>query len=320
MNRIFSTWVLISVWILSANNIYAQACCSGGTPLSSSLGIQSISAKSVNIQLAYDYNTQQDLVARNRKLDDDRRIRNTHSTLLRGTYAINRKFSFSTLFSFVTQEEKIQSTFGDNLKSSTGLGDMAALLQYQVIAKNDIEWTLAAGVKLPIGATDRLDKDLGILLNPDLQPGTGALDYLFGLNVSYNHIFKPNLTFLYVTTIRLTSPADRFGGQLRYEFGNEWQNIFGFKDSYALKSFILNPSLLMRYRVTGMDESNGQMVANTSGHWLHLVPGVDFLLSPLWSIGLSGEIPIYRNLDGTQLTTSYRLKLTLDYTLRYNNK
>lgn len=318
MIRSLYTWVLISVLFLSANkNSYAQACCSGGTPLSSNLGIQSISAKSINLQLAYDYNTQQDLVARSTKLDDNRRIRDTHSALLRATYAVNNKLSFSTLFSFVTQEETIQSSFGDNFKSSTGVGDMAALLQYQVLSKNDFEWTVAAGIKLPIGATDRIDKDLGILLNPDLQPGTGAIDYLMGFNVSFNHLFKPNLTFLYLSTFRLTAPADRFGGQLRYEFGNEWQNLFGFRDSYVLKAFILNPSLLMRYRITGMDESNGQLVANTSGQWLHLVPGIDFLLSPNWSIGMSSEIPIYRNLDGTQLTTSYRFKLTLDYTLNF---
>jgi len=120
--------------------------------------------------------------------------------------------------------------------------------------------------------------------------------------------------------VRITAPADRFGGRLKYEFGNELQNLFGFQDSYVIKNVTFNPSVLFRYRLTAHDKSNDQEVPNTSGQWLHVVPGIDFLLDTNWSVGVSGEIPLYRNLDGTQLTTSYKLKFTIDYQFPFKEK
>ena len=305
------------IWSTSSN---AQACCSGGTPLSSNLGIQAVESNALQLQLSYNYNTQKTLVSGSMVLDDNNRIRNTHSVILRSSYGISKRFSATGLFSLIRQEEIVKTAFGtENFQKAQGIGDIVLMMQYQAIEKNDQYFIIAGGVKMPTGATDRLDSELGIPLNPDLQPGTGAWDLLFGFNYSANHIFKPNLTFLAVSTIRLTTAAERFNGQQLYEFGDEFQILSGFKDSYFAKKWMINPSLMLRYRITQFDKTNNIETPNTGGQWLHLVPEVDFDISPIFGFGISGEIPLFRNLEGTQLTTSYILKVTLDYRFSRSN-
>lgn len=305
---------VLALCCIFSGKIKAQACCSGGTPLSSNLGIQAVESNSLQLQLSYNLNTQNTLVSGAEVLQDNNRIRNTHSIILRSSYGFSKKISITGLFSLIRQEEIIKTVFNtENIQNAQGVGDIVLMMQYQAVEKNDQYFIAAAGVKLPTGATDQVDGELGILLNPDLQPGTGAWDFLFGLNYSANHIFKPNLTFLAVSTLRLTTPSERFNGQLLYEFGNEFQTLFGFKDSYFVKKWNLNPSLMLRYRITQFDKTNNIETPNTGGQWLHLVPELDFDISPAFGLGISGEIPLYRNLTGTQLTTSYILKFTIDY-------
>lgn len=321
LGMVFRLPIIILFIVLMTRVVsFGQACCSGGTPLSSNLGIKSLDARQLNFQVAYDYNTQRDLIDGTQKLDDDRRDRNTYSFLLRGAYAINSKFSFTGLFSYVTQQEVVRASSGLFEKSASGIGDLVFLMQYQLYNKNDKVLLLAGGVKFPVGATNRIDSEFGILLHPDLQPGTGSYDYLFGINFNYSHLIIRNLNLSFLSTFRLTAPGNRFNGLQRYEFGDELQNLGGFQYSVSLKKLILNPSLLFRYRVTGNDFTDGQAVANTSGHWLHFVPGVDVVISPQMSLGVSGEIPLYRNLEGTQLTTSYRFRVTLDYQIAFKQK
>ncbi len=304
---------IIFICIVWCSSSKAQACCSGGTPLSSNLGIQAVQGNTLQVQLSYNYNTQKTLVSGTKVLQDNNRIRNTHSVILRSSYGISERFSVTGLFSLIRQEEEVKTQFGSNYKMAQGIGDMVLMMQYQVVSKNDQYFIVAGGVKLPTGATDRLDTELGIPLNPDLQPGTGAWDLLYGLSYSANHVFKPNLTFLVVSTLRLTTAAQRYNGLQLYEFGNEFQTLFGFKDSYFAKKWIINPSLMLRYRITQFDKINNVESLITGGQWVHLVPEIDFDVSPEFGFGISGEVPLYRNLHGTQLTTSYILKFTLNY-------
>jgi hypothetical protein len=51
-----------------------------------------------------------------------------------------------------------------------------------------------------------------------------------------------------VLTYRLTSPADRYNGGQEYEFGNELQVITGLAGSYFIGLWVVDPSLLVRFR------------------------------------------------------------------------
>lgn len=312
-----TTIIILSLLFFSIELLYAQACCSGGTPLSSNLGIQGLEDRQLEFQLSYDYNTQKALVSGSEKLNDDRRDRNTHSVLLRGSYAFSPKFSFTGILSYVRQEEVIDNVGGGRtLTYAEGIGDAVALLQYNLVNNRSLNLVLAGGLTIPVGSTTETDPTTGITeLHPDMQPGQGAWDQLLGANAVFYNVFKPGMSWTNVFTYRLTSPANRYNGGQEYEFGNELQWITGLADSYFIGLWVVDPSLLLRYRRTAVDRVNGVKSANTGGQWLHLMPGIDFHISQNFGLGITGEIPLFRDLKGTQLTTSGRIRVSLRYSI-----
>jgi hypothetical protein len=59
-----------------------------------------------------------------------------------------------------------------------------------------------------------------------------------------------------------------------------------------------------RYRFQDEDLIDGGVFPSSGGQWVYVIPGLNISFSPLWSMRLSGDIPVYRKLEGTQLTTS----------------
>jgi hypothetical protein len=68
--------------IFNVSILYTQTCCSGGIPLSNSLGLAVLENGSVQIGLNYDYNNLNTLNDGSNKLNDNSRLRITHSILL----------------------------------------------------------------------------------------------------------------------------------------------------------------------------------------------------------------------------------------------
>lgn len=245
-------------------------------------------------------------------LNDKSRERNTHSALFRTTHAIDERWSFTALFSWVKQEEVIKPLTGKtHITSTTGISDIIALTQYKLVSKTNANLIFAAGAKFPVGSTNHSDPETGLTLNPDLQPGTGAWDAILGARYLYSGILRPTSVFSVHTIYRLTFADNRYEGRQVYEFGNEWQVLIGFGDSFFNQW--LSPSLTIRYRQTQPDKADHIPRINTGGHWLHLVPELKVNFSANTSGILSGEIPFYRNLSGFQLTTTYRINVAVLY-------
>ncbi|WP_345005063.1 hypothetical protein [Snuella lapsa] len=84
-------------------HINAQTCCSGGIPLSNNIGLPILEKGSLQIGIHYDYNNLNTLNNGNEKLDDNARLRVTHSILINTNYALTNNFSIEGLFSWVNQ-------------------------------------------------------------------------------------------------------------------------------------------------------------------------------------------------------------------------
>ncbi|MFK7907408.1 MAG: hypothetical protein AB8B69_19895, partial [Chitinophagales bacterium] len=70
------TWLLICCFFFSFN-VYGQACCSGGVPIASNIGLTTGQPKSLQLLLTYDYNNLLDLMNESERLDDRTRERAT---------------------------------------------------------------------------------------------------------------------------------------------------------------------------------------------------------------------------------------------------
>jgi len=299
----------------ACTQLYGQACCSGGTPLLGSLELPAAQKNNVQLMLTYNYNTLTDLLDNTHKLDDDTRERTTHSFILESSYGINNRLSVTTTFSFVQQERRIfllgQEDPNDILTSS-GIGDAIVLLKYNILSLEDGKKsiiTLGAGPKFPMGSSTTTDN--GILLPADIQSGTGAWDMVLW-GYYYKDFLPKRFNFFATASYRLTGRNERFkttGDVQGYKFGNEMVAKLG--TSYRSEK-VLDYSLVFQYRSTKPDEYTDP-IPNTGGKWVDVVPGLNVKFTDKFAFRLSSEIPVYRYLSGTQLTTTYKLLFSLLY-------
>ena len=308
--------LLIPFILFHFTNLKGQACCSAGSPLLGSLDIASSADGELQIGVTYEFNSLQDVYAGTERLDDDLRERNVNSFILEANYGLSKRISLSTLFTFINQSRNT-ATYG-NISSSlntSGLSDGIVLVKYNIIPLTlleQIEFTLGAGIKLPIGnATLRSD---GILIPADMQPGTGSWDGVLWGYFSKGYVPDIPLNLFANVSYRLNGTNNRFGDSFQqgYTFGNELFINLG--AGYRTDTFF-DFTLLFRFRNTEPDKFDEGTLPNTGGSWLYLVPGINGKITDSFTARLSGQIPLYRNLSGTQLTTTYTASLGLFYNI-----
>ncbi len=305
----------------------SQSCCSGGTPLASNLGVRPIDAKSLHIQLTYDYNTQKDQISGTERLKDRNRERNTHSWLLQLKYGINSRSSLIGLFSYLVQEE-INTTPGNprQFVDAQGFGDFIGMYQYLLLDKPDFQMLGALGLKIPVGPTEIRNPQTNIVLPSDMQPSSASWDGVGAIQLIKTKFIRPTMALNFGTTYRLTTPAKRFNNTLKYKFGNELQITAGISDQFLIVNWIVNPTLMFRYRRTAEDLQSrindidvvDVPVVNTGGQWIYLVPSFQIEFTPRWSWSAYAELPVYRNLEGViQLTTTFKLGTSVLYLIAW---
>ncbi|MEL6925280.1 MAG: hypothetical protein AAFO94_14635, partial [Bacteroidota bacterium] len=246
---------LILIFFIVANNMFAQTCCSGGVPVSSNLGLPASDAGALQFSLSYDLNVLKTLKAGTEVLDDQSRNRTTHSVLLELGYAFNQRFSIDGFFSFVRQERTIRQFGNRNFTASQGPGDAVLLFKYRILDLNDhaTQLTGALGIKAPLGPADLRDSETGIILNADLQPGSGAWDGLLWAQLNHIMSFRPSMSMVVTSTYATKGKNNSYFGSQVYQFGNEWQLSFGVSDRITSGALLFDPALLFRYRTVAPD-------------------------------------------------------------------
>ncbi len=295
----------------------AQTCCSGGVPLGGSLGLGAADKKSLQILLTYDYNAINDLVSFSERLDDDTRSRTTQSSIIEVNYGFNHRLSFTGVVPFIRQTRNIKAFAGEDFTAVQGVGDMVFLAKYRLVNPANllnIDWVVAVGPKVPTANTDHVNNQ-GLTLAADMQPGSGSLDGIFWSYFLKSRFLKnPNFGLVAVTMFRYSGENRNYNTTQTYRFGNEFQFNIGLNYSAFVKRPI-DFSTFLRYRKQTEDLIDGGVFPSSGGQWVYIIPGVNISFSPSWSFRLSGDVPLYRKLDGTQLTTSYKITAALLFSI-----
>jgi hypothetical protein len=304
------------------HQVLPQACCSGGVPLGGSLGLGTAEHKSLQFLITYDYNAINDLMDVSRHLPDDTSSRTTHSSILEINYGLSTRFSVAGVFPVIRQVRNIKAYVGArDITATQGLGDVALLFKFRVLNPeklSDWEGVVGAGPKFPTGRTN-FTNNLGLALAADMQPGSGSWDGLFWSFFQKRNIYHPNISLMGVTTFRYSGENRKYNQTQMYRFGNEFQLNMGGNYSTYLQ-WPLDIFAWFRYRAQTEDFIDGNVFPGSGGQWVYFIPGANIHFSPNLSLRLSGDIPLYRQLKGTQLTTSYRLTLSLSYNLPLQNE
>lgn len=306
--------LIFTIGFLFPSAIYSQTCGCAGAPLLSSQSISSAAKGNLLLGVTHEFNNIDDLVQGTDELNNRSVRRSTQSTLFEIHYGISDRLTASGTFTYINKrrETGIQNSGSSNVVNTNGLGDGLVMLKY-VLHKNTIQsqyqLAVGGGAKVPFGSFSHTNN--GLQLNADMQPGTGAFDGVFWSYFSKTFAPHTTLNLFWTNSLRLTGEADRFSNTNdSYRFGNEFVSTLGAGNKlFGDLSYVLQA----QYREVGENERNGEDLPNTGGKWVDLVPALSYGLTDKVSLRISGQIPIYRNLEGTQSTTTYSLSGSIFY-------
>jgi len=296
-----------------------QTCCTAGAPISTNLEISNGEVKSLLFQLSYEYKSINLLIDQNERLVNDPRSRFGQNISLKLDYILSKKFAISAILPAV-QQARSTST---QSQSSFGLGDLTVVGQYVLFANARNALNISGGVKLPTGKVNHRDA-LNIFLSPDMQSGSGSLDWIGRVSFNRTGFLLPLLTANLSGTCRLNglnesfASTETFGGR-SFSFGDQMNVVLAFKYLIDFKKGFIIPDLALKYRWAAPNTEQNTIAPNSGGSWLSIPVGFSYDLDGIKSIRLYGEIPIYQKLEGLQISTDFIVGLQLSYLLNKNN-
>jgi hypothetical protein len=284
----------------------AATCSCAGVPLLASIDTSAKEKGDLFINYILEYHAINDLVSGSDDVKDETgRDRNSLSQVLSASYAITDHWSVSALLSYVRHEREIGASFIGKTTTS-GIGDSVVLARYSPLFFTPFsrhELFLGLGARIPTGDNDAGE---GVVVSEDMQPGSGAWGEFFWTSYSY--------AFNQAATLQLNTSANYMVNQRndrKYSFGDELNLAVGISQIIGTR---FSYSAGFRYRSTKADERFGFEIPNTGGEWLDFIPAIQYSLSDNWDLGLSGRIPVWRDLNGVlQFTTSYSAALSVTY-------
>ncbi len=189
-------------------------------------------------------------------------------------------------------------------QKTTGLGDVALIGKYSFFRNRVVEPSAELfglfGLEFPTGSTTLKD-DAGVRLPITQQPGSGEIDYIIGAAGVWG-------------LPRVTTYGDvsyKINGQTNYRYGNFFAlNVGANYTLLSARSVSLvgeaNVEIAARdtSREGGAGVFSGNQVQNTGSSRAYLSPGVQWRPRASWSLSAGVQIPVYQNLNGTQLASN----------------
>jgi hypothetical protein len=302
---------------------YGQACCSGGVPVGGTLGLGTADAKSIQVLVTYDNNIIHDLMDRRTLLRDETRERQTRSIITEVNYGLSDSWAITAFIPYVRQERSIRGFDGTReFTKAAGLGDIILLLKYRVLNPDkhpDWHWVVGAGPKLPTGRSD-LKNPNQLTMVADMQPGSGSLDGFLWTYLQKSKILGVNnLSLLSVITFRKSGANNSYNVVQRYKFGDDFQINLGLNYNFFLK-WPVDVFYFTRYRSQTVDLIDENIFPGSGGKWVYGIPGFNWNIGQQVAIRGAVELPLYRDLLGTQLTTTYRYTISLFFNIPLSKK
>ena len=293
--------------LLIAFNARGQTCCTGSAPIIGAVNVGAIEANQWQLNFSYDFNNISDLIQENDLLKDDYLSRTTTTIFIQGTYGFGHGYGISVLMPVVQHTETIQNSTTQTTTRNTDFGDLTIFGQKMFQPSTTSTLIFGVAINLPTGETQAKDQDDQFILPPTLQAGTGTVDYIFLIQGLKSMQFRKSLVLQQSITYRINTLSTRFASHDNYQFGNEFYAITSLADQLVTGGLIHTPSLSFNLRYAGKNTIEQYEDPNSGGWWLNLRPGWGVNLSPKLNLSVLYEIPVYRDLNGFQLTTSYKV-------------
>ena len=310
---------LCLVFFVGFTSLQAQTCCSAGAPVTSSFDIDASKNKSILAQINYEYNSVNRLVSNNEILRNDPRNRNGQNWLLKTDFVLTNKWAFTAFLPYVIQN---RTTISES-ENANGIGDLSLLSQYTHPLK-DSQLKFSLGAKLPTGQ-QYLQDNRGINLSPDMQSGSGTVDFLARIAWTKTHFLIPNLNNASDLSFRGNGTNKHFGDPTKeagrqFKFGDEIQLTSALSYLFLVKNNFIVPELGLRIRYAFPNKEEAINAPNSGGFWFNMPLGFQIKPNQNYSIRVFGEIPVHQQLRGLQITTDYRVGIQFRYQFSISKK
>lgn len=312
--KVFSKFIFLTILhLVFVLNGKSQSCCSGGVPLSSSIGIAPEAPGVFQTLLITDVNYLSTFKRGTQKLEDSFRKRRTTSIIVLNSYSFTNRFSADLTVSWVEQFRRVEGFANSvNTEKSSGLGDVVFLAKYKLSSPlNEISTLLfGVGVKFPTADTSQKNEN-GIVMNLDMQPGSGSFDGLFWTHYSRNitnwrtaSIFSSNL-------LQLTGHFNEFNQIQQYKVGNNLVSRLGITNQLSWSNKLFDTILEVIYRKNWKDKVDNQLLPNTGGQWVFFKPGLSWTPNQRITLNVGLELPLFAQVVGEQLSSTSRISMQL---------
>lgn len=220
---------------------------------------------------------------------------------------ISDNFDARLIIPFLDKEMKRMSFKDDFTDSNSGIGDIKLISRYRIMSqkkKDPFNLAVGAGLKMPTGKTDEEDssgKTPGFL-----QTGSGSWDPIVELGahkIIDRHWLSSHLIYVMTTE----------GDLGDYDFERPDVFKYNFAYAYALSN-LFDLQLELNGVVKSKAEKDGIKNDNSGGHVIYLSPGIHFKFRKGMHLDLCVPIPVYRDLNGTQLSEDYGVVVKLAMT------
>lgn len=299
--------LIITLLILSYTS-QSQTCCSGGSALSGSLGLNAFDQKQKWVSISYDLNHLASLYSESELLDENFRERRSQTLLLQAGWSPLRWFSLNLLMSYVRQDRDIMFNPENPIRTTgQGFGDMILYGQFQAFGSLRRALIMAVGIQIPTGNNNMINEATGIFLPPDLQPGSGSWDQHYAVSYQEYNLLIPKLNIYLSSNYKNARPTLQFEGTRSYQFGNELYTSLGISYTFDLKLLNLTTAFYGQYRQLWPDNIEGNEIYGTGGRWISLIPAIEINLYKLNLFALY-NYPVLSNVNGIQLSSTYKFR------------
>jgi hypothetical protein len=240
-------------------------------------------------------------------------LQESYLTTVGLAYGVTNDFQIGAQIGYYAANNFIDAELEDGEAESAdadpeGLTDLWLNAKYRVMRGRPGNLSLLAGIKLPTGKDDE-ELDNGERLEASSQPGTGAVDYQFG--VAYSRFLTSRVTVDASGIYTLRTEEDDF------EVGDRFDAGVGvaYRLTQSIQSFP-NVSLFGEATLVWLesDEEDGEENSNSGGWTIYVTPGVRVRFNENVALTVAPSIPVYQDLNGDQVETDLKLAAALAFT------
>lgn len=294
-------------------------CCSAGAPSSANCSLNSGADNILKVSLSYLYSYSDKYYKGSSETDDKYMKSYFNYTALNLNYSIMPKLQvFADLGFFINKAQKFVQS--DYTRYAQGISDLGLGFTYNTYQSDDKTFSLFQTFKfvLPIGEVSQ--KYDGIVLPIDFQPSSGSNKYNFQIAMSKSFSDSP-FSLLFFSSLEIASPIET---QYTYQ---KYGNLYNLSLSGVYKiSDNFQASLQARTEIREKALQGNRTIDNTYSY-LNASGGSVWFVAPQiaynwsnWQISSQFSEPIFKNVNGEQLTNKYFAGINISTAFDFGSK